>query len=111
MEVSNSTGQNTNCKVTGTGGGTQSSRGGRGGRGERKLGSAWEGKLAPNTYVSIEPQPGVDSWRIEFLSGEAVVARKTVRDPHALVVLTQRDNGEHKILVCKRHAEAASQAA
>lgn len=106
MEVSNGTGQNTDYRVSGTGGPGQSAPSlGRGRRGTASV--MGKGKLASNTFVSVTPPAAPPPWVVEFLRNGVVIAKESVHDPEALVVLMQKENGDHKVVICRRPPKAA----
>lgn len=105
MEVSNGTGQNTDYRVSGTGGQGVPAGPGRGRRGT--AGNVGKRKLASNTFVSVTPPSAPPPWVIEFLKNGTVIAKEAVHDPEALVVLMQEKNGEYKVVVCRRPSQAA----
>lgn len=106
MEVSNGTGQNTDYRVSGTGGPGEPASGLRRSRRGTAAGVG-KGKLASNTFVSVAPPPAPPPWTVEFLRDGVVIARESVHDPEALVVLMQKENGDHQVVICRRPSKAA----
>jgi hypothetical protein len=108
MEVSNSSGVVTDYNVKGSGGGAApipSKDLPKGG--PRKRAAAMKcGKLRPKTFCKVTPPPG-QSWIVQFLQGEKVLAEEQVQDARALVVLVQESDGRFKIHISRSSTAAA----
>ena len=100
MDVSNSTGESTDYRVTTKPGGAAQAA-------EPKKRSP--ARLEPSSYHHDIPIAPGDAWLVEFFKEgtRTPLATKTVRDAACLVVLVKAESGAYKVHVCKRAVRAA----
>jgi hypothetical protein len=108
MDVSNSTGESTDYRVTAKPGGMALAAEPQ--KRHSPLGreaSPW--KLEGSSYHHDIQLPSGSSWLVEFFKEgtRTLLATKTVRDPECLVVLVKAESGAYKVHVCKRAVTAA----
>lgn len=89
MEVSNSTGQNTDYRVSRTGGDISS-------EGSGTLVRSVRGRVASNDYDVLVPPPGA-AWKVEFRVNGELVAKGVVKNPKASVVLVPAEDGAYRV--------------
>lgn len=105
MDVSNSTGESTDYRVTSRpGGAAQATE-------PRKRPSRLDSEVSPqsldaNSYHDDIPVPPGASWLVEFFKPgtRTLLASKSVSKKECLVVLMKTDSGAYKVQVCKRAA-------
>lgn len=108
MDVSNSTGETTDYRVTAKPGGTTLMSGQR--KRRSRLGpEASPRKLEANSYHDDIPLPPGAPWLVEFFKAgtRTPLATRTVQNDSCLVVLVKTESGAYKVHVCKRAVVAA----
>lgn len=92
MDLSNTTGENTDYRVV-TGAGSHS------------------GTLRARSFTREIPLPPGGSWTIEFFpsGSRSRIATQTIDDSSSLVILVEAENGDRKILVARDEAQEVNE--
>lgn len=104
MDVSNSTGQNTDYRVMGAGGGTAPTA--SLGDPKKKMArrkALLSGTLEPHTYVTLT-LPDESPCVVQFVRGGKVISETRIEDREILIALVPNSKGTPKPFVCRRSA-------
>ena len=104
MDVSNSTGQTTDYRVMGAGGGTAptASSGDPKKKAVRRK-ALHSGTLEPHTYVTLT-LPDESPCVVQFVRGGKVISETRIEDKEILIALVPNSKGTPKPFVCRRRA-------
>lgn len=105
MDVSNSTGQNTDYRIMGAGGGAAptASLGDPKKKAVRRRKALLSGTLEPHTYVTLT-LPDESPCVVQFVRGGKVISETPIEDKEILIALVPNSKGTPKPFVCRRRA-------